>query len=90
MAQVPPALLGLPAIVRAPTTYVEKYRANPDALGGMYGPLYTTHLVTSGQTPLHLLSHLLRANETVPKVFLTLVVGPGGDLPVRTLFRIQT
>jgi hypothetical protein len=70
----------------AATTYLQLYRAAPDVLAGEYGPWLDGHSSTA-PSPAAVRELMLNTADTVPKVYLTLTVGPQGTPVVKTLHR---
>jgi hypothetical protein len=87
---LPPAPPGGLAITAASaTTYAAYYGARPDVLNGDYGAWLASHAADGAATPLQVRDMMLRTSDTVPKVYLALVPGPGDQPVVQVLFRPQ-
>jgi hypothetical protein len=70
------------------TSYLEKYRDDPDFLQGNYQDLYRRHDVNTGEAAAQLSQRLPRDSQEIPKMFLFLAQLPGGGSRVECLHRV--
>jgi hypothetical protein len=73
----------------ATTTYINLYRGRDDPLQGDYVAWVGGHAVADGNTPASVRDLMLGTPNSVPKVYLVLVTGTGGEPVVKTVFRPQ-
>jgi hypothetical protein len=80
---------GLAITTTSATTYAALYGARTDPLNGDYGPWLAGHAAVPAVAPATVRANMLSTADTVAKVYLILVPGPGGVPVVKTLFRPQ-